>query len=195
MVASRAVVCEGAGYRLRPLCEQDAQALAVFSLDEHYFKYLMEGPRSPEQVRDFVSDAVAKTSDPQGLETWWAVESSHANTFIGTANVKYVGAPADRHGSAGCALSPEAQGHGMGKKLGWDMIGIAFEHFGFHRLELTCAFENEASFHIMNDVYGFTYEGVRREHALTSRGWWSSHVFSILEDEYAALKESKFQVP
>lgn len=191
MLPSRAVVCEGQGYRLRPLCEDDAQPIAHFSEDERYWRYLVEGPRTLKQVQSFVADAVLTTNDPDGRETWWAVEDPSTNDFIGTANVKRIGALADRHGSAGCALSPCVQGQGLGKRLGWDMIALVFEHFDFHRLELTCALDNEGSVHIMRGTYGLTYEGVRRDHILTSRGWWSSHVFSILEDEYAARKDSK----
>lgn len=195
MAPSRAVICEGLGYRLRPLCAEDAAALAKFSEDEDYWRYLIEGPRTPDQVKAFIDDAVSKTSDPKELETWWAAEEPETGKFIGTANIKRIGLLTDRHGSAGCALLPAAQGKGLGKRLGWDMIALAFEQFDFHRLELTCAVANEGSVHIMKDIYGLTYEGIRRDHALTSRGWWSSHVFSILEDEYAAKREAKSQAP
>lgn len=194
MAPSRAVTCDGDGYRLRPLRQEDAEALAVFSKDEQYWRYLIEGPRTRAQVRVFVTHAISCTEDPDGTETWWGVDDPETDTFIGTANVKRIGESTDRHGSAGCALAPNAQGQGLGKRLGWNLISLAFERFDFHRLELTCAADNETSFHIMKDVYGFTYEGVRREHALTSRGWWSSHVFSILEDEFQSLKDTKFPV-
>lgn len=191
MAPSRAVVCEGPGYRLRPLRDDDAQLIANFSHDERYWRYLVDGPRTLQQVQSFVTDAVSITNDPQGRQTWWAVEASGTGAVIGTANIKRLGAVADRQGSAGCTLFPDVQGQGLGKRLGWDIIALAFEQFGFHRLELTCALDNAGSLHIMRDTYGLTYEGVRRDHTLTSRGWWSSHVFSILEDEYAARNDSK----
>lgn len=192
MASCRAVVCEGPGYRLRPLHEDDAQQIANFSEDERYWRYLIDGPRTLQQVQSFVADAVSMTNDPDGRQTWWAVETPEGSTVIGTAHIKRLGALADRQGSAGCTLFPDVQGQGLGTRLGWDLIALAFEQFDFHRLELTCALDNTGSLHIMRDTYGLTYEGVRRDHTLTSRGWWSSHIFSILEDEYAARKDSKF---
>lgn len=191
-MSSRAVTRDGVGYRLRPLQERDTEALSAFYDDERYWRYLMEGYRTPTQVAVFLEEAISQTDDPNGTETWWGIDHPDSGALIGTANIKRIGDLSHRYGSAGMTLGPSSQGQGLGKTLSWDMMRLAFEIFDLHRLELTCGVENEVSLHLMRDVFELTYEGVRRDHAYTSRGWWSSHVFSILEDEYHAREKSKF---
>ena len=189
MSTSSHAIIHGTGYVVRPLRLDDATALSEFSEDERYWRFLAEGPRTPDQVAYFVARAVALHADPENGEVWWAVEDPDTHGVIGTANLKRIGDAADRNGSVGCTLAPQAQGQGLGTTLGWALIALAFETFHLHRVECTCAVENEVSVHIMRDTYGLTYEGLRKDHHLTPRGWWSSHVFSILEDEYAAKKD------
>lgn len=188
MAGDGTVILKGAGYLLRPLRHEDASSLSQFTNDENYWRYLSDGPRGPAQTKDFVAGLVAASRDLNSGEVWLAVvdpKSHYASlSLVGTANIKSIGNPEDRNGSVGCTLSPDAQGRGLGASLGWDLIGLAFKAFNLHRVECTCALDNEASVHIMRDKYGLTYEGIRRDHRLTPRGWWSSHVFSILEDEY-----------
>ncbi|MBT7452093.1 MAG: GNAT family N-acetyltransferase, partial [Rhodospirillaceae bacterium] len=148
--------------------------------------FLADGPRTPDQVKQLVMDSVSASVRPGARQTWWAVQDPSSRAVIGTANVKHIGEKADRNGSVGCTLAPDYQGKGLGTTLGWALIALAFETFKLHRVECTCAVDNDGSVHIMRDTYGMTYEGVRRDYRYTARGWWSSHIFSILEDEYAA---------
>lgn len=182
---SESFIAQGQGYRLRPLRLGDAKVLSEFAEDERYWLFLADGPRTPDQVRQLVMDSVSASARPDARETWWAVEDPSTQAVIGTANLKYIGEKADRNGSVGCTLAPDFQGKGLGTRLGWALITLAFESFKLHRVECTCAVDNDASIHIMKNTYGMTSEGVRREYRYTARGWWSSHVFSILEDEYA----------
>jgi RimJ/RimL family protein N-acetyltransferase len=182
---SDSVIAEGDGYRLRQLRLGDAKVLAEFAEDERYWLFLADGTRTPDQVRQLVMDSVSASSRPQAREHWWAVEDPASDTVIGTANLKYIGEKADRNGSIGCTLAPDFQGKGLGARLGWALVVLAFEAFNLHRVECTCAVDNDASVHIMKNTYGMFHEGIRREYRHTARGWWSSHVFSILEGEYA----------
>jgi ribosomal-protein-alanine N-acetyltransferase len=190
MPSAPATVVRGDGYSFRPMQTGDAGPLSAVAADERYWRYLSDGPRSPEQVTAFVDDAVARSADPASGHVWWAIEHPDTAVFLGTANLKRIGADQHRACSVGCALVPDAQGHGLGQRIGWALIALAFDTFEMHRVECTCAVENEASCHIMRDVFGMTYEGIRRDYKLTPRGWWSSHVFSILEDEFAVRDES-----
>lgn len=183
---SEPYIAEGPGYRLRPLRLEDARILSEFAEDERYWQFLADGTRTPDQVKQMVMDAVSLSSRPHPPETWWAVEDPDTGTVIGTANFKQLGAKVHRNCSIGCTLGPDYQGKGRGKALGWTLVELAFEKYNAHRVECTCAVDNDASVHIMKNTYGMTHEGIRREYRHTARGWWSSQVFSILEDEYAA---------
>ncbi|MDG2244624.1 MAG: GNAT family protein [Rhodospirillaceae bacterium] len=182
---SGSVIAEGEGYRLRQLRLSDAKVLEEFAEDERYWLFLADCTRTPYQVRQLVMNSVSASSRPLAREQWWAVENPASEKVIGTANLKYIGEKADRNGSIGCTLAPDFQGKGLGTRLGWALVVLAFETFNLHRVECTCAVDNDASVHIMKNTYGMVYEGIRREYRCTARGWWSSHVFSILENEYA----------
>ena len=174
------------GYTVRSLRLSDAGPLSKFSEDQRYWQFLADGALGPAQAHVLVSDAVSASGRPTSGETWWAIEEQDSQQFIGMASLKRIGKVEHRHYSVGCAFAPHAQGQGLGTSLGWALISYAFESVNAHRVECSCSIDNDSSVHIMKNTFGMTYEGVRREHRLTSRGWWSSHIFSILENEYAA---------
>lgn len=173
---------EGPGYRLCSLTVDDIQALAAFSEDERYWRFLSHGPRTIEQVQAFVESAVAASAHPDGAEQWWAIDDPDTSALIGTANIKRVGKTEDRQGSVGCTLDPDAQGRGLGPILGWVMITLAFDRFGLEQVECTCAEDNERSVHTMRDTFGMTYEGVRESD--TPRGPWRMHVFTLTAADF-----------
>ncbi len=188
----------GPGFRFRALSLDDHADLAAAAADQRYWQYLPEGPRTPDQVLAFLKDAVTISSDANGGQTWWAIEHSDSRRFLGTANLKRIGAPEDKVCSVGCTLVPDAQGQGLGTRIGWTLIRSAFVDFGMHHVECTCAEGNEMSCHIMRDVYGMTYDGLRRAQKKTPRGWWSSHVFGVAAEDFPALDakvSEKLQIP
>ena len=184
MCASGAFFAEGPGYRLRAFTLDDVPALAAFSEDENYWRFLSHGPRTPEQVHSFIETAMKTSQLPDGKERWWAVVDPHADVLIGTANLKQIGDAEDCFGSAGCSLAPTAQGRGLGPILGWDVIALAFDRFGFAKVECTCAEPNERSVHIMRHTVGLTYEGIRVTVGDGPRNPWPVHVFSLTENEF-----------
>ncbi|MEQ8509568.1 MAG: GNAT family protein [Rhodospirillaceae bacterium] len=191
MKTSDQAIIQIPGYTLRSLRLSDAKTLSEFSEDERYWQFLADGALGPAQAHVFVSDAVSASMRKDSGDMWWAIEEQSTQKFVGMASLKRNGKVEHRNYSVGCAFAPHAQGQGLGTSLGWALISYAFESVNAHRVECSCSIDNDSSVHIMKNIFGMTYEGVRREHRLTSRGWWSSHVFSILEDEFAAKSQSK----
>jgi len=179
----------GPGFRFRSLRLDDHAPLAAAAADERYWQFLPEGPRTSDEVLAFLRDVTADSSEALGDQKWWAIEGPEDGQFLGTANLKRIGAEEDRCCSAGCTVVPGAQGLGIGRQVGLAIIRVAFVDYGMHRVECTCAEDNERSCHMMGEVLGLTYEGLRRAHKKTPRGWWSSHVYSVLADEFPALEK------
>jgi RimJ/RimL family protein N-acetyltransferase len=78
-----------------------------------------------------------------------------------------------------------APGLGLGRKLLEEMIRMAFEEFGAHRLWLDVFEDNARARHVYESL-GFVYEGTLREAARRGEEYWSLHLMSMLDREYAA---------
>lgn len=184
MPGDPAVFAEGPGYRLRSLTLRDVVALAAFSEDELYWRYLSHGPRTESQVQRFVERAISVSEKEGAGERWWAVVDPDTDTVIGTANMRQLGADDAPFGSVGCSLAPGAQGNRLGMTLGWAMIAMAFERFDWSAVECTCAEANERSFHIMRNRFHMRYDGLREDSVEGRKDLWPVHVFSFTRDEY-----------
>lgn len=186
-VTSEAGVFEKEAFRLRPLVEDDAEALATFSEDERYWRFLSHGPRTLKDIRVFLASALAPPTDPARREVWWAVEDAETKRVIGTANLRIDESSDKRRGSAGCTLAPDMQGRGLGPILGGFMFEVAFDVFDFAEIECTCAEDNARSVHLMRDTYSMTYHGVRETQRDSSPEPWRVHVFTMTRDQFLAL--------
>ncbi len=74
-------------------------------------------------------------------------------------------------------------GVGLGRRIVRELMRMAFEDFGAHRLFLDVFEHNVRARHIY-ETLGFTYEGVMRDAAPRDGGYCSLHLMSMLEGEY-----------
>ena len=185
---SRALDIRDAKYQLRPLVIEDSDVVSEFYKDQHFWKHLREGPLSKSQTRAIIADKVGVSGQSDGRETWWAVLDPETSAVIGTANVKRVGLDQDKRGSVGCALAPDAQGRGLGPRLGWNLIVLGFEQFAFDIIECTCAEDNARSVHTMRDTFQMTYDGMRETQRSVEPRLWREHVFFLRKDVFLTLR-------
>ncbi|KAK9774632.1 putative Acyl-CoA N-acyltransferase [Seiridium cardinale] len=88
------------------------------------------------------------------------------------------------------AIAPGYQGHGYGAEaIRWAM-DWAFERANIHSLSLGCVEYNERAKHLYEKL-GFVLEGRLRKCHFHERKWWDVLLFSMLEDEWEALKGKK----
>ncbi|KAK9412714.1 putative Acyl-CoA N-acyltransferase [Seiridium unicorne] len=88
------------------------------------------------------------------------------------------------------AIAPGYQGHGYGAEaIRWAM-DWAFERANIHSLSLGCVEYNERAKHLYEKL-GFVLEGKLRKCHFHERKWWDVLLFSMLEDEWEALKGKK----
>lgn len=76
---------------------------------------------------------------------------------------------------------------GLGRKILTELIRMAFEELGAHRLFLDVFDDNARARHLYESL-GFVYEGVLREAALRDGKFCSLRLMSLLDREYAARK-------
>ncbi len=76
-------------------------------------------------------------------------------------------------------------GRGLGRRIVNDLMRIAFEDFGAHRLFLDVYEDNVRARHLYESL-GFVYEGVMREAGERGEQLISLHLMSMLDREYRA---------
>jgi len=73
---------------------------------------------------------------------------------------------------------------GLGRRILEELIRIAFEDLKAHRLFLDVYEDNHRARHLYESL-GFKYEGVMRDAALREGEYFSLHLMSMLDREYA----------
>jgi diamine N-acetyltransferase len=76
-----------------------------------------------------------------------------------------------------------APGAGLGRKILNELIAMAFEELGAHRLFLDVYDDNALARHLYESV-GFVFEGAMREAAERDGVWHDLRLMSMLESEY-----------
>lgn len=72
---------------------------------------------------------------------------------------------------------------GLGRRILTEIIRIAFQELGAHRLFLDVFEDNVRARHLYESL-GFKYEGVMRQAAHREGRWFDLHLMSMLESEY-----------
>jgi diamine N-acetyltransferase len=78
---------------------------------------------------------------------------------------------------------------GLGRKILTELIRIAFEELGAHRLFLDVYQDNARARHLYESL-GFVYEGILRDAARRDGIYCNLHLMSILETEYRASRSA-----
>ncbi|MGA2536222.1 MAG: GNAT family protein [Terracidiphilus sp.] len=77
-------------------------------------------------------------------------------------------------------------GQGLGREILKEVLRLAFDEFGAHRLFLDVFDDNARAIHLYQ-ILGFVDEGMMREAALRDGQYCSLRMLSILRREYEAL--------
>lgn len=78
-------------------------------------------------------------------------------------------------------------GRGLGRRILNEILRIAFEELGAHRLFLDVQEDNARARHLYTSL-GFVHEGTMRDAVLRDGKYYGLHMMSLLEDEYRLWK-------
>jgi RimJ/RimL family protein N-acetyltransferase len=84
-------------------------------------------------------------------------------------------------------VHPRVWGWGIGTEIGRRLLAYAFGELRLHRVHATCDPRNLGSARVLTKL-GMTFEGRLRHTQLIRDGWRDSLVFSVLEDEWRAVR-------
>lgn len=119
----------------------------------------------------------------------WAVIEKESGECIG--QIAYFSVDTgNEHGEIEYVIGPAFQGKGYATEMTKAVIAYGFETIGFHRIEIDCRTENEASRRVIEKC-GLKYEGVFRDFFWRKDHFEGRRVFSILKEEWKGYGENR----
>jgi len=195
------------GITLRRLEYEDWPAVHDWARLLDSCRYQAWGPNSEAETQAYVREAARlwhqrpQTSFPHAVLTGLSVRAAStalagpsapaAQEIIGLGDLHLRGSG---QGEIGYGIHPRAWGRGLATATARELLRIAFEEHGLHRVYATCDPRNVASARVLTKI-GMTHEGRLRETALIRDGWRDSDLFAILVHEWERFRASAGRAP
>ena len=170
---------------LRPFVAADFDALLALQSRADVARWLYWEARDADAVRDALAARIAETAlAADGDRISLAVVLRASSEVIGDCTLLQVSA-AHRQAEIGFTLHPDHHGRGYATEAARELLRIAFDVCGFHRVIGRLEARNEPSARVLERL------GMRREAHLIENEWvkgeWQSELaYAILEHEWRA---------
>jgi ribosomal-protein-alanine N-acetyltransferase len=167
---------------LREYRMEDWEAVHEYSSDADVARYMVWGPNTQEQTREFVERVVSYQSQDPRTHFELVVELKETGKLVGGIGIRIKD---QRTGSAdvGYCYHRSVWGKGYGTEAVQAMLKFGFDSLGMHRIWATCAVENKGSAAIMIKN-GMQQEGHFRKDQMIKGEWRDTLLYAILEDEW-----------
>ncbi|WP_062007914.1 GNAT family N-acetyltransferase [Arthrobacter alpinus] len=166
--------------RLRPVVEADTAAINGYRSLPAVARYLPHPPQSMQDTALTVKSMAgqsALTQPGQWLDL--AVEHGESGQLVGEVLLKW-DAENSQCGEIGFVFGPEVQGQGVAFEASTAALELAFNDFGWHRVEGICDARNQKSATLMGRL------GMRAEARFVESDWSKGEWVSLLH--YAVLR-------
>lgn len=175
---------EAHGVRLRPVRQADVPALNAYRSLPEVARYLPYPPQAMADTELSVSAMVSQqnfTTPGQWLDL--AVEYGPLAEVVGEVLLKW-DAENWRRGEIGFVISPDVQGQGVAFAACTAALDMAFQHFGWHRVEGICDARNTKSAALMTRL-GMRLEATFVEADWSKGEWVTLRHYAILQREWS----------
>ena len=179
---------ETARLSLRPLGQEDLEAMFAIRSRPDVARYLYWEPRSREEVADSIATS-RSTLEDEGQALRLAVVRRDLGFVIGDV---LLGWESRQHmqGEIGFIIHPDHQGKGFATEAAREMLKLGFQGLGLHRIVGRCEDRNAASAAVMERL------GMRREGHFIANEWikgeWQGgFVYAMLSEEWDAITRGK----
>lgn len=189
---------------LRFVREDDAEALLRYYRREQTVRYLINAPwdlgfaRSQARHRadrrhitqaGFATCLAVELADPEGGGT--AVPGDGRPGSVGGRVIGDLTLWATDEtlsvGEANWVFDPDVGGHGYATEASRALLGLAFGHYGMHRVRAQVESRNTASARLCERL-GMVREGLLRQDWYLKGEWTDTLVYGLLADEWAGLE-------
>jgi ribosomal-protein-serine acetyltransferase len=166
---------------LRPLRRTDAEELqALIEANRQHLARWMPWPAKQqlEGTTGFLAENEAQLAKEAGFQAA-LVPGGEIVGVVGFHGVDWLNCKT----SVGYWLAADAQGRGLMTAAVRVLLGIAFEEWRLHRIEIQAAPGNHRS-RAIPERLGFREEGLLRDAGRAAGGWLDTVVYGLLEDEW-----------
>jgi RimJ/RimL family protein N-acetyltransferase len=180
------VVLTGEAVELRPLCEDDVDALWEAGQDRAVWTWMPEAVHSRDQMRQWVASAVSAAG--AGTEMPFAIRRLSDGQMVGSTRYLDISALHRAVEIGATWLSPEVWRTRVNTECKYLLLRHAFETVGAIRVQLKTDGRNERSQRAIERIGGVR-EGVLRRHRILWDGYIRDSVYySILDEEWPEVK-------
>lgn len=158
---------------LRPIRQDDAEALYPALCDETNMRYWSRGPLESVQA---VYDYLAWNSHGAGCQCWAVEHKDKSGEALGWVILMD---KADNQAEIGFMFRPDAQGQGLAFEAASEMLRHAFAVRNFRRIWADVDPDNAASIRLIEKL-GLTYEGRLKANWQTHIGVRDSLIYGIV---------------
>jgi RimJ/RimL family protein N-acetyltransferase len=170
---------------LRPYTVDDFDALYDIQSRPDVTRYLLFGPRGPDEVRESLKQKIAATGlDYEGANLTLAVVLPETGTVIGDV-LLFWRSQEHRQGEVGYIFHPDHAGQGYATEAARMMLRLGFDKFGLHRIIGRVDARNTASARVLERL-GMRREAHFRQNEMVKDEWTDEIVYAMLEDEWRA---------
>lgn len=173
------------GVRLRPVTVADVPAVNAYRSLPGVVRYLPHPPHAVADTALTLESMVSQqslTKPGQWLDL--AVELGSSREVVGEVLLKW-DAEHPLRGEIGFVFSPSVQGRGVAFAACTAALGIAFDNFGWHRVEGICDARNDKSAALMKRL-GMRMEATFIESEWSKGEWITLSHYAILKREWSA---------
>jgi ribosomal-protein-alanine N-acetyltransferase len=144
-------------------------------------------PNSLEETYKFIKECHAGLRAKRELN--FGMEEIQSRRIIGCIGLARINLNF-RHAEVGFWVAKKLWGQGIGKEAVNLILRFGFDQLGLNRIYARVMHPNIASAKLLESI-GFVLEGRMREALWRENGWWDFLCYSMLADEYKALKAGK----
>ena len=176
---------------LRKYKEDDFAAVHSYGSIAENTTYMLFGPNSEEQTRDYIANAIREAEDTPVVNYRYAVTLKDTGKLIGGCDIHIT----DNAGEIGWIIHRDYWSRGYGTEIGKELLRYSFDELKLWRITARCDADNTGSYRIMEKI-GMRREGlffdVRPPHKQSGRKRSDELHYAILKDEWDTQKEIAF---
>ncbi len=169
---------------LRAFGPQDADVLFEMQSNEAVLRYVEWGPRTREEVAESLAKIAATAIHDEGDVLSLAVMLGATGALVGYVVLQYPSAE-HRRGEVGFMVHPHHGGRGYTTEASRELLRIAFDDVGMHRVIGQVESRNKASRRVLEKL-GMREEAHLVENVFVKGEWQDEVTYAILDREWRA---------
>lgn len=179
---------------IRPFTLHDLQALHAFHSLPEVARYLYWHARDIDQVRQALEDKIIRSAlYDEGQALCLAAELADTGTLIGDLTLLWHSRQ-HGHGEIGYVFHPAHHGRGLATEAAGELLRLAFDELGLHRVTGRCDARNTPSARVMERL-GMRREAHFVENELVKGEWTDEYVYAILRREWLHHRQAATPPP